>query len=249
LRFPGRKRTGSRSPGGRTAQRQAAQNARPFPPECWTFYQPCRRGANNVLHNSAVRREIFEGRNQQEIGPATRSAKLVRQAGPPSRSAKLLRQSESATQRAPTAGDDLTPPGTCRSSHRSVLISRGSNSHRHRRHRQRGPPTRSANPLRQPAPPTRSAKSLRQVAPPSRSAKSLRQLTPPSCSASQRAPTRERQLPVTISPRQEPPDRRITARRLVAAQTRTARGTANLVRQPGPPNDTAKVRRQSESAN
>ena len=183
MRFPGRKRTGSRSPGGRTAQRQAAQNARPFPPECWTFYQPRRRGANNVLHNSAVRREIFEGRNQQEIGPATRSAKSLRQVAPPTATAKLLRQSESANERAPTAGDHLTPTGACRSSHRSVLNSRGSNSHRHRRHRQRGPPTRSANPLRQPAPPSRSAKSLRQVAPPSRSAKSLRQVAPPSRSA------------------------------------------------------------------
>jgi hypothetical protein len=110
-----------------------------------------------------------------------------RQRGPPNRSAKSLRQltppSCSASQRAPSAGDHLTPPGTCRSSHRSVLISQGSNSHRHRRHRQRRPPNRSA--------------------------KSHRQLTPPSCSANQRAPTRERQPQVTNSPHWEPSDPRI----------------------------------------
>jgi hypothetical protein len=64
------------------------------------------------------------------------TAKPVRQLTPPSCS---------ASQRAPTVSDQLTPPVTCRSSHRSVLISRGSIPHRRRRHRQRGPPSRSAN--------------------------------------------------------------------------------------------------------
>jgi hypothetical protein len=97
--------------------------------------------------------------------PPTRSART----GPPTDTAKLLRQSESVNQRAPTPGDRLTRSVTCRSSDRSVPISRGPNPHRHR-----------------PTPPTRSAKPVRQ-------------LTPPSCSASQRAPTVSDQLtpPVT----------------------------------------------------
>jgi hypothetical protein len=98
--------------------------------------------------------------------PPTRSART----GPPTDTAKLLRQSESTNQRAPTAGEHLTRSVACRSSHRSVPISLGSNPYRHRRHRQRGPPEQ------------------------------VRQLTPPSCSARQRAPPRERQLPVTVSP-------------------------------------------------
>ena len=79
----------------------------------------------------------------------------VRQVGPSRWCVKLLRRSECANQRAPTAGDHLTPPATCRSSHRSIPISRGSNSHRHWRHRQRGPPSWSANRHRQVASPVR----------------------------------------------------------------------------------------------
>ena len=157
--------------------------------------------------------------------PPTRSAKQVRQLTPPTDTAKLLRQSESANQRAPTAGDRLTRSVTCRSSHRSVPISRGSHPYRHR-----------------PTPPTRSAKQVRQ-------------LTPPGSAASQRAPTRERQLSVTNSPHREPADPRIEACRSVAAQSRTATGdTANEVRQVVPPTDTARFspparERQPESAN
>jgi hypothetical protein len=148
------------------------------------------------------------------------TANEVRQGGPPTDTARLLRQSESANQRAPTVTDQLTPPGTCRSSHRSVPISPGSIPRRHR------------------------------LTPPTRSAKQVRQLTPPGSAASQRAPTRERQLSVTNSPHREPADPRIEACRSVAAQSRTATGdTANEVRQGGPPTDTARFPRQSESAN
>jgi hypothetical protein len=151
--------------------------------------------------------------------PPNRSAKQVRQTGPPTDTAKLLRQAESATQRAPTPGDRLTRLVTY-SSHRSVPISLGSNPYRHR-----------------PTPPTRSARQVRQ-------------LTPPSSSASQRAPTRERRLPETVSPDRQPADPRIEACLLVAGQSRTATGdTANEVRQTDPPTDTAKLLRQSESAN
>jgi hypothetical protein len=86
--------------------------------------------------------------------------------------------------------------------------------------------------------------------PPTRSAKLVRQPTPPSCFAGQRAPTRERQLPMTTSPDRQPAEPRIEAYRSVAPQTRTATGdTANEVRQVGPPTDTAKLLRRSESAN
>jgi hypothetical protein len=85
------------------------------------------------------------------------------------------------------------------------------------RHRQRGPPTRSAN--------------------------EVRQLTPPSSSASQGAPTRERQLPVTTYHDREPANRRIEACRSVAAQSHTATGdTANVVRQLTPPSSSASQR-------
>jgi hypothetical protein len=152
--------------------------------------------------------------------PPNRSAKQVRQTGPPTDTAKLLRQAESANQRAPTAGDRLTRSVTWQSSHRSVPISHGSIPHRRRRHRQRGLPEQ------------------------------VRQLTPPSSSASQRAPTRERRLPETVSPDRQPADPRIEACLLVAGQSRTATGdTANEVRQTDPPTDTAKLLRQSESAN
>jgi hypothetical protein len=77
------------------------------------------------------------------------TANEVRQVGPPTDTARFLRQSESANQRAPTAGDRLTRSATCRSSHRSVPISRGSIPHRHRRDRQQGPPTDTAKFLRQ----------------------------------------------------------------------------------------------------
>jgi hypothetical protein len=141
--------------------------------------------------------------------PPTRSART----GPPTDTAKLLRQSESVNQRAPTPGDRLTRSVTCRSSDRSVPISRGPNPHRHR-----------------PTPPTRSAKPVRQ-------------LTPPSCSASQRAPTRERRLPVSIPPDRHPAGPRIEACRSVAAQTRTATGdTAKPVRQLTPPSCSASQR-------
>ena len=76
--------------------------------------------------------------------PPTRSANPVRQVAPPTDTAKLLRQSESANQRAPTAGDQLSPPGTFRSSHRISLMSLGSKPHRHRQHRHSGPPTDTA---------------------------------------------------------------------------------------------------------
>jgi hypothetical protein len=79
-------------------------------------------------------------------------------------------------------------------------------------------------------------------------------MTPPRSAASQRAPTRERQLPVTISPRQEPADHRITARSLVAVQTGPLQAipptrSGKQVRQVAPPTDTANLLRQSESAN
>jgi hypothetical protein len=104
---------------------------------------------------------LHRHRRHRQRGPPTRSAKLFRQLTPPSCSAK---------QRAPTASDHVARSAPCRSSHRSVPISRGSTPNRHRRR------------------------------PPTRSAKQVRQLTPPSCSASQRAPTGERQLPVMTSP-------------------------------------------------
>ena len=86
--------------------------------------------------------------------PPTRSART----GPPTDTAKLLRQAESATQRVPTAGEHLTRSVACRSSHRSVPISRGPNPHRHRP----TPPTRCVKQVRQTGPPTDTAKLLRQ---------------------------------------------------------------------------------------
>ena len=83
------------------------------------------------------------------------TANEVRQVGPPTDTAKLLRRSESANQRAPTAGDHLPRPATCRTSHRSLPISRASNPHRHWRHRQRDPPSWSAIRHRQVASPVR----------------------------------------------------------------------------------------------
>ena len=164
------------------------------------------------------------------------TANEVRQVGPPTDTARFLRQSESANQRAPTAGEHSTRSAPCRSSHRSVPISRGSIPHRHRP----TPPNRSAKQVHQLTPPSCSASQRapieraptvgdrlprsvtcqsshrsvpislgsnpyrhrrhRQRGPPTRSAKQIRQLTPPSSAASQRAPTRERQLPVSTSP-------------------------------------------------
>ena len=68
--------------------------------------------------------------------PPTRSAKQVRQLTPPS---------SFASQRAPTAGDHHPRQATCRSSHQGVPISSGSIPYRHSRHRQRGPPSWSAD--------------------------------------------------------------------------------------------------------
>jgi hypothetical protein len=99
-------------------------------------------------------------RTYRSVAPQTRTAtgdtaNEVRQVGPPTDTAKLLRRSESANQRAPTADDHLPRPATCRTSHRSLPISRASNPHRHWRHRQRGPPSWSANRHRQVASPVR----------------------------------------------------------------------------------------------
>jgi hypothetical protein len=96
---------------------------------------------------------------------------------------------------------------------------------------------RTANQVRQPGPPPRSATQVHQVAPPSDTAE-LRRLV------------RERLLPVTTSLEWQSADRPVEACRSVAAQARTATGdTANEVRQVGPPTDTAKLLRRSESAN
>ena len=64
------------------------------------------------------------------------TANEVRQVGPPTDTAKFLRQSESANQRATTAGDHHPRQATCRSSHQGVPISPGSIPYRHSRHRQ-----------------------------------------------------------------------------------------------------------------
>ena len=228
----------------------------PTPPSCFAGQRAPTRERQLPVTTSPHRRPANPRiEADRSVAPQTRTAtgdtaKKIRQVGPPSDTAKLHRRSESAKQRAPTAGDHHTPPATCRSSHRSLPISRGSNPHRNRRDRQLGPPNDTAKLLResesanQRAPtagdvltPSATCRSSHRSVlicrgskphrhrprPPTRSAKSLREMTPP---------VRERQPPVTTSPHRASSNRRIEACRSVAAQTRTATGRH---RQRGPP--------------
>ena len=147
----------------------------PTPPSCFAGQRAPTRERQLPVTTSPHRRPANPRiEADRSVAPQTRTAtgdtaNEIRQVGPPSDTAKLHRRSESAKQRAPTAGDVLTPSATCRSSHRSVLICRGSKPHRHR-----------------PRPPTRSAKSLREMTPP------VRERQPPVTTSPHRASSNRR---------------------------------------------------------
>jgi hypothetical protein len=141
--------------------RSAKLVRQPTPPSCFAGQRAPTRERQLPMTTSPDRQPA-EPRIEayRSVAPQTRTAtgdtaNEVRQVGPPTDTAKLLRRSESANQRAPTAGDHLPRPATCRTPHRSLPISRASNPHRHWRHRQRGPPSWSANRHRQVASPVR----------------------------------------------------------------------------------------------